>query len=147
MIVVECKPDKALIQKLSNSSKIIHAPNKSEAVKFINKIGKLTIIIDEDPDSNQPKILDSLNLLEDKSSIKILGNSNCIVIILSPRLEEWIIEAAKEANIDMNRYGLSNDPNQLHRIINRRINNLKRLICDIEDRSRRIITLKKILNR
>lgn len=66
--------------------------------------------------------------------------------MLSPRLEEWIIGASKEAKVNMNDYGLGSDPNQLHRMINRRIDNLKRLLCDIEGKSKRIMTLKNIIN-
>jgi len=50
--------------------------------------------------------------------IKVLydsGNNN-FLIVLCPRLEDWIINAG-ESNLDTRRFGLPNDQPKLHEVI------------------------------
>ena len=58
--IVECKPDKCLVKAITNAPKkaIIHAANKTEAIKLLLKTKELTIaLIDEDPESLKPSLL------------------------------------------------------------------------------------------
>lgn len=50
------------------------------------------------------------------------------VIVLRPRLEEWIIDAAKAARVRMSDFGLSDRGNELHREITSRLGAFARLV-------------------
>lgn len=149
MYLVECKPDAVLVLSLTSTPKknIIHAGNKSELLKKLterhtNSKG----IIDEDPWSIQPPQLQRFQTKQDLTNrkFKILRHNtkNNTLIILRPRLEEWILEAAKEVNINVKAYDLPNNPEKLHEQINIRIDKFQELIQSLERKSKRIKALK-----
>ena len=64
-----------------------------------------------------------------------INHNNNKVIMLSPRLEEWIIKEANMMGIRMSDFGLSDSASYLHKVLNRK-NNLakfKDLINSIKD--------------
>ncbi len=69
-----------------------------------------------------------LKILEDVA----LGN---LVVVLCPRLEEWIIRTAQEAGLNLThpRYNLPNSPARLHREITFDLRKFERLIQDLID--------------
>ena len=70
------------------------------------------------------------------------------VIVLRPRLEEWIIRAAEDAGLELGsrHYNLPENPTTLHREINRNLRKLERLIDDLlAANSSRIIQLRALL--
>ncbi|PYJ94224.1 MAG: hypothetical protein DME23_25300 [Verrucomicrobia bacterium] len=51
------------------------------------------------------------------------------VVVLSPRLEEWLVESAKSAGLKMTDFGFESDNGlQLHSEINQRLRNEQNLI-------------------
>jgi len=155
MIFVECKPDYALVCKLreDQNRKVEHSYGKSSVLNklvreggYENSLG----MIDEDPNSNQPKTLREFMEISNVTDckIKILNYTrlNNNVIVLCPRLEEWIIAASNEAGLRMIDYGLPNEPDKLHEIINLNVEKFNLLIDDLMGRSNRINKLKKSLN-
>ena len=116
MIFVECKPDGALVCKLKPemAQRIEHSGDKAGVLNklvrregfrnFENSIG----LIDQDPMSTQPKVLKSFSFkreIED-SEIAILYymHLNNHVLILRPRLEEWILDACHESGVNVADY-------------------------------------------
>lgn len=59
-----------------------------------------------------------------------------------PRLEEWILKAAREAGVDMRNYGLPDDADQSHKVINIRSRQFVNLLEDIKGKSRMLKTLE-----
>jgi hypothetical protein len=152
MYLVECKPDAVLVISLTSASKkdIIHAGNKSELLKrLIERQTNSKGIIDEDPWSVQPPHLQKFEETQDLTGykFKILRHAtkNNTLIVLCPRLEEWILEAAKEVNMDIRTYNLPNDAAKLHEQINIRIDRFQKLVQDLKKKSNRIKALKKHL--
>jgi hypothetical protein len=152
MYLVECKPDAILIKTLTLTPRknIEHAGNKTELLKklaerYTNSKG----IIDEDPLSIQPPHLNRFKEKQDLTpyNIKILHqpSRNNTLIILRPRLEDWILEAAQETNTNLKKYKLPDDPTRLHEQINIQIDKFQKLVEDIEDQSKRLKELKKHL--
>lgn len=157
MIVVECKPDYTLASRLTSSSgrKVEHSANKSAVLtKLVRRKGFHAYenslgIIDEDPRSYQPNIIMKFAMVEDSPTHKIrllyykwLNNN---VLVLCPRLEEWIIEAARETGTLMSDYGLPNEPEVLHEIINLNINKFELLIDTLKRRSNRVKKLMQLI--
>lgn len=65
------------------------------------------------------------------------------LIVLCPRLEEWVLKATKEAEIDITRYNLPDDGDKLHRMININIDKFEKLITDLKEKSLMMKALEK----
>ena len=108
-------------------------------------------MVDEDPGSVQHPYLKRMKMAENlrRFGIKILVDEkkNNRVIILSPRLEEWIIEASKESKINLKKHNLPKDGNKLHKIINLNLERFEGLLDELIEKSERIRILKRYLLR
>lgn len=153
MIFVECKPDRTLIQFLIENfpAEIVHSGNKPGVCKKLAKNQNCIGLIDEDPDSIQPSYIDNLELEYDleQDEIRVLKDQihNNRLIILKPRLEEWIIATARTCNIEMEPFGLDSNPNHLHSIINSSLDLFMELIVFLKDvkSAQRILLLKRLV--
>lgn len=152
MYLVECKPDTVLIKTLTLTSRknIIHAGNKSELLKKLTeRYSNSKGLIDEDPWSIQPPHLQKFKEKQDltRHNLKILHqiSKNNTLIVIRPRLEEWVLEASREANLNLKKYKLPEDATILHRQINIKIDKLEKLLTDLKQKSNRFKTLKKYL--
>ncbi|HDS45874.1 MAG TPA: hypothetical protein ENN68_07275 [Methanomicrobia archaeon] len=126
---------------------IIHLQGKPEVCKQLEKRERFLGLIDEDPFSVQPSYLKRLAVKEDLPNygLKILKDitKHNVLIILSPRLEGWILKAAKEAGIDITRYNLPNSEEKLHEEINSDLRKLERFLDDLKGKSKMIEALEK----
>lgn len=148
MIFVECKPDKVLVRILGiPTHEIIHAGNKSSVCKKLERSNGSKGLVDEDPDSGQPTYIRRLEIIDMRSDFKILYDPrrDNYLIILCPRLEEWILKAAREAKVEVKKYNLPNNGDYLHRIINLKIDKFERLVLDLRSKSRMLKDLESIL--
>ena len=91
----------------------------------------LTIVLEND------LFQDELRVLYDESR-------NNRLIILCPKLEDWILKAAKEADLNMEKYSLPTTPEKLHREVNLDPRKLERLLTDLKN-CERFKTLGKLL--
>ncbi len=152
LIYAECKPDKTLIETILGNVDVIHSYGKSRVIERLSKSRKECIgMIDEDPNKSMPnRFKTEFVLIHDHQEFKIKVfkhlNKDAYLVMLCPRLEEWIIEACRETNISPSLFNLPNDPEKLHRIININTRNLVRLINYLIDRSERLQKLREILN-
>ena len=154
MIYVECKPDLALVKSLTNVTRrgITHEfKGKGEICNRLRKQTNCKGLVDEDPTSAQPPYVKEARLENDLSEheIKLLydGTNNNYLIVLCPRLEEWILKAAREAGKDVRKYDLPNDAARLHRHINISLDRFENLLEDLKDSSSRMKILKGLLER
>ncbi len=102
-IAVECYPDKVLVKTLEISEeRIVHTGSKARVVKRVTKYADTIGIIDEDPGKPRLRILRSFTASMGlrKYGIIILQKNNQRIIMLSPRLKEFILEAYHEAQVD-----------------------------------------------
>jgi hypothetical protein len=151
MIFVECKPDQALVAYVTNIKRrdIIHEfQGKGGVCNQLRKRRSCKGVVDNDPFSVQPRYIQNARLEDDLSEqeIKVLHDdaNNNYIIVLCPTLEEWILKAAKGANIDVRKYSLPNDAVKLHREININLDKFKALVDDLKT-SGRLKAFKKIL--
>jgi len=148
-VYVECKPDFVLVNLLGVPKKsIIHAGNKSGVCRRLQKSNNSKGLVDEDPLSNQPPYIEKLDLIHNQHGIKIFQDSKNgnHLIVLCPRLEEWILQSAKEVNIDVKKYNLPTDGKKLHKIINMNLVKFKKLIRDLGSKGVMLNTLEKSIN-
>ena len=151
MIYVECKPDFTLVKSLTKIPKreIVHEiKGKPEVCKRLERQRTCKGLVDEDPLSTQPPYMKKVRLEKDlfQHELKVFydeSNSNYL-FLLCPRLEEWILKAAKEAELNMKKYFLPTTPEKLHREINLNLSKFERLLEDLKD-SKRLKTLRELL--
>ena len=152
MMYVECKPDFALVRFVTNIPKreIIHGQGKYEVCKQLARKGNCKAVIDEDPQSVQPRYLERLTLREEpaEKGLKVMhdeSNDN-LVVILCPDLEGWILGAAKEIGVNIAKYNLPSSPAKLHRVINLDLGKFEQLLEDLKT-SQRLKTLRRLIEK
>jgi hypothetical protein len=151
MIYLECYPDEALLRILGIPvKKIHHAGNKGNVCKRLEKSTNSKGLVDEDPLSTQPSYIKKLKLHSNEKSIRLLHDESVknYLIILCPRLEEWILKAARESGLNIKNYGLPNKADELHKVINVRLEKYENLISDLKNRKSRMLkTLESFLKK
>jgi hypothetical protein len=119
-VLVECYPDAVLLRALGVSKKQLrHERCKGEVVKRVLKFDCATGLIDEDPTSAQPRELNNCNQVQISEGLCLFArrdDKNKRLIIVCPRLEDWLINRAKSSGILIENYGLPSDPDRLHSI-------------------------------
>ena len=119
-ILVECYPDEALVHALGVPKRQLHHERcKGEVVKRVLKFDDTVGLIDEDPSSDQPRDLADYKELQAAEGLRLLtrrDDKNKRLIIVCPRLEDWLITRAKSSGIRPEDYGLPNNPDRLHSI-------------------------------
>jgi len=152
VFIVECDPDLALVETLATPSRRRnkHAGGKTIVIRNLMRTYENSVgMIDEDPGSIQPNDLqrftETNRLQREQIRIRHHNQRNNRLIVLCPKLEEWILGACTEAGIDIRDYNLPNNPNQLHEIINVRINRFRQLVDDLMKRSNRVRALQTSL--
>ena len=146
IIYVECKPDFKLVEVLGiPKKKIKHVAGKGNVCRVLKKKGNSVGMVDEDPDCPQPSYLKDLQMVEESHGINLSDNrSHNLLILLCPNLEAWILEAAKEAGVDVCNYNLPNNASELHEVININIEKLEGLLRNLSDKSDRMRELRRI---
>ena len=148
--VVECLPDEALIRLVSPRTviRIRHRSGKPEVLKYVRRFEDSVGLIDEDPSSIQPPLYDQLIEQETRHDLGLtrsrFSNGNAVVI-LSPRLEEWVLTDCRHNGINPELYGLPRDPEAFHDLVNQRLDNFKRLVSDLMHNSGRLQRLSSWL--
>lgn len=142
MIYVECYSDVALVRAVTGVSRreVGHEGGKGEVCNRLRKRNGCTGMVDEDPSSGQPPYVREARLEQDLVEVGIrtlhhdaTGNR---LIILCPRLEEWILDAARGAGVNVRDHDLPNDARILHRTINLSIGRFERLLEVLKGHSR-----------
>mgnify|MGYP005843889063 CR=1 FL=1 len=147
MIHVECDADQTLVMTLGVPRKEIkHVHAKGNVCNRLEKGRRTKGLIDEDPLSLQPRYVRRLRLLSDEKQIKLYHDkiAENYLIMLCPRLEEWVLKVAREVGIDISEYGLPDDADKLHTALNikSKLENFEKLIEDIKERSGMLKTLE-----
>lgn len=139
-LLVECKADQLFLEILLSEKEGIrlkHGRNKSEIIKFLTKSRFQSSIgmVDEDPNRDQPSYLELHYKLYKKTDTLIVHRNienRTSLIVLRPRLEEFVINACKVAKIPLKNYGLPEDGKRLHSIINLQLKNFRKLLEDLK---------------
>ena len=155
MIYAECKPDVELIRTVIGlpRRRVIHElKGKGEVCNRLRKGRDGLALLDEDPTSAQPPYLRTMRTSEDlhRVGLKVLvddaGRNR--VVVLCPRLEDWVLAAAREeARLDVRDYSLPRDPGRLHRVINANLAKFERLLEALQSSSARRLTVLRDLLR
>lgn len=148
MIYLECYTDKALVGALGiHKKEIYHSGNKGNVCRNLAKNRNSIGLVDEDPLSAQPGYIGKLKLLSHEHEIKLLFDENTRnhLIVLCPRLEDWILKAAREAKVNVKDYSLPDDADELHKIINIIPGKFAHLIEEIKNNKNKMLKNLELL--
>jgi len=148
VIYVECSPDLALIRKLGVPRREIrHSSGKGEVLKRVLR-GPSIGLVDEDPESPQPRRLEEFELERDLGHLRVLRSKKGMsyLVIICPVLEAWVLNAARSAGVNMGRLGLPSDWRELHKVINaRRVQDRFERLLDEINQSREFKELRSVI--
>ncbi len=154
-ISVECNADEKLVKLLlSEEVETLHQNGRGNILNHLRKKSTMSGIglIDEDPGSAHTRdFVSSYVEVESVGNVKRFSrkdNNNITIVMLSPRLEEWIISRASDSGIKMSDYSLPDDGIKLHdRYHYEKEDNFTSLINKlIELKDKEILTVKKWLS-
>ena len=133
-LYLECSPDEVLARVAGLPRRaIIHSHGKGKVSKSLARNSGVMGLVDEDLGSAEPVTLS--RFVEQSAGhdlrLRIDRSRNNRLVVVCPRLEEWVIKTAKAANVKMERFNLSANPRDLHADINTRLPNLERLLLEL----------------
>ncbi len=135
-IIVECKPDEKLVRVLGFTRiEVAHQANKGDVCNHLMKSEIQLALIDEDPNSGQPKHLKNFDVQEEKFGVRKLRSDklNKTILVLRPRLEEWILSRSLACGIKPETYHLSSNTRQFKDEINNKLANFGNLLSALAD--------------
>ncbi len=116
-IAVECYPDEAVLRGLGVPKKqVLHQARKGEVFNWLKKTAGGIGVVDDDPTSAQPPDRRNYQQIQGSEGLLLLvrqGSSSQRLIIICPRLEEWLIQRAETCGVDPARYQLPSTAKQL----------------------------------
>lgn len=119
-VLVECYPDTALVRFLGIPRKqILHERSKGNVINRLRGLPDAVGIVDEDPASGQHRDLANYQVVKAAEGLRLLarpGGRGQKLIVLCPRLEEWLMQRAKVCGIDPKDHHLPGTARALHRI-------------------------------
>lgn len=140
-ICVECNADTVLMRTLG-FSEIVHQRGKSKVTLYVRKYEGVVGLEDEDPHTIRSRGIQDFTEISREHEVATLKWGERKIILLSPRLEDWILRTAREEKIDVrkDRYRLPDDGNHLHKVINSNLDGFEQLVKDLR-KSKRMRTL------
>ena len=110
MIAVECYPDEAMLRALGvPRARIVHAMGKGNVLNELAAGRVVAGLIDEDPGSTEPPQLSAYAKSEECGSVVLMtrrAKPAARLVVIRPRLEEWLINRADTNSIAPTQYGL-----------------------------------------
>lgn len=120
-VLVECDADEVVLRALGVTKKqLLHYGGKGNVINRLKELPGATGIVDEDPASAQPRDLNNYQEeVQTTEGLRLLtrqGKGAQRLILVCPKLEDWLIQRAKSMGVEPENYGLPSDPNRLHSI-------------------------------
>jgi len=119
-IAVECYADEVVLRELGVPRKqVLHEARKGEVFNWLKRTRDAVGMVDEDPDSAQPYDRSNYRQVQVSEGLMLLvrqGSSGQRLIVVCPRLEDWLMRRAEVCGIDPRQYHLPDTPKALHDI-------------------------------
>jgi hypothetical protein len=134
MLLLECKADEIVARRLGRTRKqCLHHSDKGRVCNAPKRTTGRIGLIDEDPGSAQPPYLATLQEISNEYDLRVFEDAGRKhrVIVVRPRLEDWLIKSAQASGSNISDFGLSDRPNELHREINSKLPKLEDLLDEL----------------
>jgi hypothetical protein len=119
-VLVECNADEVVLRALGLPRKqLLHFGGKYELVKKLKERANDVGMVDEDPGKVQPKDMGNYRQTDSAEGLHLLirrGRGGQRLVVICPKLEDWLIARAESSGIRPEDYGLPSDPDRLHSI-------------------------------
>lgn len=136
-VCYECYADGGLLRTFGFSRRQVdHRGSKYKVVWAVLRLDDRIGLVDEDPGQNPSEDLKRFTTVYQEHDIEVLERGDKRIVVLCPRLEEWLLRTARLARIDVRKYGLPNDPETLHGVINDELDKLGRLLENLSSHER-----------
>ena len=135
---VECKPDLTLIKALTGvpNRDIVHSGNKSRVIDdLVERYEDSVGLVDEDPgnatSTKMKRFVEIRNVNQYSYLVLEHARRRNHVIVLRPRLEEWVLNVCRVNNVDITNFGLPNNVRGLKDHINHKLPQFTLLLDDL----------------
>ena len=148
-VLAECSADEVVLRELGVPRRqLLHFGGKDKLINSLRDRPGVVGVIDEDPGSTQhPDLKASYRKAESAEGLRLLarqGSGGQRLVIVCPRLEDWLIERAKSSGIRPEDYGLPGDPDRLHSIPRyEQKEGFRRFLGELMDRDKGMRLLKE----
>ncbi|MBW7990702.1 MAG: hypothetical protein FVQ84_11895 [Planctomycetes bacterium] len=120
-VLVECNADEIVLRNIGVPKKqLFHFGGKDKLINRLRNLPGAIGVVDEDPASIQhPDLKASYRQAESAEGLRLLARqgSGCQrLVMICPKLEDWLIQRARLLEIRPEDYGLPSDPDKLHSI-------------------------------
>lgn len=117
MLHLECYADERLARSLGVPRRLIrHEHCTGNIISQLRRLEAGPGLLDENPQAAQPRELKHYRSVKETASLRLLQHEEVPgqrLIILCPRLEEWLYRCASACGVDPQDYGLPEDPESL----------------------------------
>ena len=149
-LFIECKSDETLAFALGVPRRDIeHSLGRAAVCAQLSRRNGVTGMVDEDPDSVPQPYMKSLVQESWEHNIRVMVDEkrNNRLVVLSPRLEGWLVQSVKSAGLKMTDFGFESDNGvQLHGEINQRLGSLEKLVKELlQVKNPRLLRLQSLL--
>ena len=120
-VLIECNADEIVLRNIGVLKKqLFHFGGKNKLINRLRNLPGAVGVVDEDPASIQhPDLKASYRQAESAEGLRLLARqgSGCQrLVMICPKLEDWLIQRSKLSGIRPKDYGLPSDPDKLHSI-------------------------------
>jgi len=120
-VLIECNADYIVLRNIGVQKKqLFHFGGKDKLINRLRNLPGAFGVVDEDPASIQhPDLKASYRQTDSAEGLHLLarqGSGGQRLVMICPKLEDWLIQRAKSSGIRPNDYGLPSDPDKLHSI-------------------------------
>lgn len=120
-VLVECNADEVVLRNLGVPKKqLFHFGGKDKLITRLRDMPGAVGMVDEDPASTQHRDLKaSYRKTDSGEGLQLLvrqGGGDQRLVVICPKLEDWLIKRAESSGIRPEDHGLPSDPDRLHGI-------------------------------
>ena len=141
--LVEDAPHKSLLQSLGIPRKgILLFGSKGNVIKKLKDCPGDMGMVDEDPQSiqTQPHELANYQEVGRSEGLRLLariGHNKQKLVVLCPRIEDWLIQRAKLSDIDPKQYYLPSTPRELKGLVHyEQKDGFRRFLAELKERDK-----------
>ncbi|MFH1716205.1 MAG: hypothetical protein ABIF19_02545 [Planctomycetota bacterium] len=148
-VLVECSADEVVLRSMGVPKKqLFHFGGKDKLITRLRDMPGAVGMVDEDPASTQHRDLKaSYRKADSAEGLHLLtrqGSGGQRLVIVCPKLEDWLMERAKSSGIRPEDYGLPSDPDRLHSIPRyEQRQNFLHFLTELKDRDRGMHLLRQ----
>jgi hypothetical protein len=136
-VCYECYADGTVLRACGfGRMQVDHKRSKYRVVWAVLRLDGRLGLVDEDPGQTPSDDLARFRMTQHGHDLMTLEYEGLHLVVIRPRLEEWLLRTARLAHIDVRDYGLPDEAEKLHGIIDEELDKLDRLLQALKGHER-----------